>query len=166
MNIHTLFCKKKCCEIFIKDYKKPLFSTIYSKNNYRKAGVFIFDPLTKRVLLVQSRGNLFGSPKGTLHIDEKEHIGAIREVKEETGIDLSVSDLQKYINIRNHAIYYYTEIPTCKIQVQDTIDNNDANGITWIKLDCLQQEILDGRIVLNHHVKILFLKFLNISFKK
>ena len=166
MNIDTYFCKNKCCKIYIKPYKHPDNFNISYKSNYRKAGVFIFDPIQNRVLLVQSRGHLFGPPKGTLNIDEPDHIGAIREVKEETGIDVYFEDFQKSINIRNRAIYYYLEIPVCKIKVQDTIKDNDANGITWIKLDCLEQEIIDGNIVLNHHAKIVFLKLLNKKFPK
>jgi len=54
----------------------------------------------------------------------------------------------------------------CDIKVQDSIENNDANGITWIKIQCLEQSIIDGNIVLNHYAKLVFSHFLNKVFPK
>ena len=54
--------------------------------NRRKAGVVIFNPPTESVLLVQSRGNLWGFPKGSIEENETIKDAAIREVREETGL--------------------------------------------------------------------------------
>ena len=83
---------------------------------------------------------------------------AVREVKEETGLDVSSNDFTNAVKIKNRAIYYYLEMDTCDINVQDSIEDNDANGITWIKLNCLCNAITDGNIVLNHYAKIVLNK--------
>ncbi len=163
MSVNTYYCRDKCCKIFIKPYN-PL--PRYFNRNYRKAGAFIYDPHEDRVLLVQSRGHLFGPPKGTLNPGEQEIHCAVREVKEETGLDISSNDFTKNVKIRNRAIYYYMEMKTCDLTVQDSIVDNDANGITWIKMKCLENAIIDGNIVLNHYAKIVFYKLKNKTFPK
>lgn len=161
--MQTYYCRDGCCHVKIKKYNpRPR----YFNRNYRKAGVFIYDPKENRVLLVQSSGHLWGPPKGTLNIGEQERHCAIREVKEETGLDISYDDFTKAVKIRNRAIYYYLEMDTCDINVQEHIENNDANGITWIKINCLENAIYDGNIVLNHYAKIVFNKLLNKKFTK
>jgi ADP-ribose pyrophosphatase YjhB (NUDIX family) len=160
MNIHTYHClsTEKCCEIMIREYNKE-YTHRYS---YRKAGVFIYDPQDDSVLLVQSRGHLFGCPKGSIKKGETDIECAIREVKEETGIIITPDKLDRFIKIKNKAVYYYLEMPKCKVEIQNNQgeDSNDANGITWIKIKCLEQAIENGNITLNHYAKIVFSKFL------
>lgn len=162
--LRTYLCDKGCCSIKIKIISPQTFRR-RRRGNCNKSGVFIYDPKEDRVLLVQSRGHLWGPPKGTLEIenDETDIECAIREVMEETGLTVRVEDFSRATKIRNKAIYYYTERDSCDICVQehDNTEKNDANGITWIKLDCLEKCILDGKIVLNHHCKLLFKRFLN-----
>jgi ADP-ribose pyrophosphatase YjhB (NUDIX family) len=161
--ISTHYCRDKCCRIFIKEYQ-PI--PRYFNRNYRKAGVFIYDPKEDRVLLVQSRGHLFGPPKGSLNIGEQEYECAVREVQEETGLIVSSDKFTKAVKIKNRAIYYYLEMDTCDIQVQDSNLHNDANGITWIKMKCLENAISDGNIILNHYAKIVFNVLMKKTFPK
>jgi len=132
--------------------------------NRKKAGVFIYDPETDKVLLVQSRGQLWGPPKGTLEIGESDRMCAVREVKEETGLDVNHEDFSKAAIINNRAIYYYLELPSREIHVQDHVYNNDANGIGWIKIDCLENCVRNGNIVLSRHCSKVFEKFKNKTF--
>ena len=165
-HIQIHYCRDKCCLVKIKTYRP---TPRYFNRNHRKAGVFIYDPKEDRVLLVQSRGHLWGPPKGTLNLGEQDRYCAVREVKEETGLDVSFDDFTRAVKIRNRAVYYYLEMdtpPNSYINVQDTIDDNDANGITWIKMKCLENAISDGNIVLNHYAKIVFKKLMNKTFKK
>lgn len=155
-------CKKGCCHIQIKTYKHQKSF----HRNYRKAGVFIYDPKQEKVLLVQSRGHLWGPPKGSLNFEEQDRNCAVREVKEETGLNISYDDFTKAMKISKRGIFYYLEMDACDIEVQDSIENNDANGITWIKIQCLEQSIIDGNIVLNHYAKLVFSHFLNKVFPK
>ena len=167
--LHTHYCANNCCKIHIQYYLNKR-SYIKPTRNYRKAGVFMYDPKEDRVLLVQSRGHLFGPPKGSLNIGETDIECAIREVKEETGIDIKSDKFLKTILIKNRAVYYYMEIETCDIKVQNYIlpgdSDNDANGITWIKMTCLENAIINGNIVLNHYAKIVFYRLFGKVFPK
>lgn len=167
----TYTCEKKCCYIEIANYTS---NYIFRPNGRKKAGVFIFDPEEKKVLLVQSRASLWGPPKGSVEIEKGEtsYECAIREVREETGLVLTAEDFSRATRIKNRALYYYAEKKAVPVTIQsgtsDVTDGgvNDANGITWIKLDCLEDCVRDGKIFLNQHCKILFKKFLGLTFPK
>ena len=142
-------CENGCCMLEISPYvPNPFYKTAKKR---RKAGVFIYDPNTKKVLIVQSRGKLWGSPKGTLEIGESDRACAIREVKEETGLTVDPINFHKASIINNKAIYYYLEMPCCDVHVQSHVCNNDANGIGWINIDCLEKCVKSGNIKLNKH---------------
>jgi hypothetical protein len=156
-------CEKGCCNININSYNASK-NDLKKDKKRRKAGVFIYDPVETRILLVQSRGNLWGPPKGTLKDLETEINCAIREVKEETGLIINDNDFTRSTCIYNSSMYFYLEKKTCDVYIQNHIPNNDANGITWIKLNCLISCIDKGTIKLNRHCKIIFNRFLNIKF--
>lgn len=158
-------CEKGCCSIFVKKYEEQQ-DLIHRRRLYKKAGVFIYDPKLNRVLLVQSRGHLWGPPKGTLELGETDLQCALREVKEETGLDVSHLNFSRATRIKNKAMYFYLEKNMCPVTIQEDVDDNDVNGITWIKMNCLKQCIRDGYIVLNQHSKILFLRFMDRIFPK
>lgn len=162
--METYKCPNGCCVIKIKPYisKKDPFEKF--RRRRRKAGAFIYDPKTDSVLLVQSRGHLWGPPKGTLNYNESENNCAIREVKEETGLDVSLDIFPKAARIQNRAIYYYLEMDKCEVTVQDHIEGNDANGICWIKPDCLAKCIENGNISLSQHCRIIFSIFMGKTF--
>jgi ADP-ribose pyrophosphatase YjhB (NUDIX family) len=151
-------CENKCCTINISNYVK-----VYSKQNknYSKAGVFIYDPVKNNVLLVQSRGRLWGPPKGSKNINETNKECAIREVLEETGINISEDDLTKYVILHNKIIYYYLEMDTRDVSIQTHVPGNDVNALGWINCKCLEKLILDNYITLTQHSRVLFKKFLN-----
>ena len=52
---------------------------------------------------------------------------------------------------------------TVEVFVQNEYKFNDANGITWIKVDCLEDCIKDGIISLNRHAIIAFRRFIDKS---
>lgn len=155
-------CPNGCCKFKIDRYK-PI-RHIYKKNIIRKkAGVFIYDPKTDKILLVQSRGHLWGPPKGTIKFGETETECAVREVKEETGLSISPNSLSKSLKIYHNAIYFYIEMDECEVNVQNHIVGNDANAICWIKLNCLEKCMENGDIFLSKHCKIAIKKFKNIN---
>ena len=165
--MQTFTCEKGCCsiEMDLSEFQKK---KVLLRKRYRKAGVFIYDPKEDRVLLVQSRGQLWGPPKGTIEFGENETQCAIREVKEETGLDVTPSDFTKAIKIKNRAIYFYVEMDSrlASVYIDKTIPDNDVNGITWIKLDCLQSCVYDGHMVLNQHCKTVCARFVRRTFPK
>jgi ADP-ribose pyrophosphatase YjhB (NUDIX family) len=156
-------CQEGCCTVEIND---EIPQIKWRKNKCYKAGIFTYDPKTNRVLLVRSRGNMWGIPKGTLEDNETSCECAIRETKEETGLDFTRNDLITFTRVKNRATYYYAERPFTKVSVQINEDFrcNDATGISWIRLSCLEDCIKSGQIYLNQHTKILFKRFLNITF--
>jgi len=161
-------CDKKCCKVEIminKDVIDQIGYPIRSQN--RKAGIFVYDPNTTRVLLVQSRGYLWSIPKGSVEsdINESNLSCAIRELYEETGITVEPSKLTRAVLLYNRALYYYTEMDYHDVTLQKT-ENNDANGITWMKLSCLEECVNQGKIMLNNHTRLTFKKFLNKTFPK
>ena len=161
--METFKCPDGCCTLTIKPYTS---NKLFDENHKcrRKAGVFIYDPKKNKVLLVQSRGNLWGLPKGTLQYGETERMCAVREVKEETGLDISVNDFTQAVKIHNIAIYFYLEMSECAVSVQDSVYNNDANGIGWIKLTCLYKCVNNGNITLSHHCRIVFSRLKHMYF--
>lgn len=159
-----LNCDSKCCLLQIHPYINKYKYNYKHKNSKRKAGVFIFDSKKNKILLIQSRGNLWGLPKGSLKYQETQENCAIREVKEETGIVISKKDFLKTILIRDRAIYYYIEKEECDVSVQKNIIDNDVNGIGWVDINCLEKLIINGKITLTQHSRIVFKKILDIDF--
>lgn len=162
--METFICEKGCCIVKVNPYNVPKDPLDKVRKKRRKAGVFIFDPIENRVLLVQSRGHLWGPPKGTLNYAETERKCAIREVKEETGLIISEDDFTRSTCIHNRAIYFFSERKACDISIQDHIPDNDANGITWIKPECLTSCIENGNISLSKHCRIVFYRFMGMIF--
>jgi len=164
MTTETFKCPRGCCDIVIKPYIAADWSfDVGGPNRKSKAGVFIRDPQNGKILLIQSCGNLWGPPKGTLNYGESQRMCAIREVKEETGLTISDSDFSKATKIRKSAIYFYMELKECKVSVQEHIPNNDANGICWISPECLLECVERGSMTLTSHCKIVLDRFINVN---
>ena len=160
----TIFnCCNNCCEIEVIQYidKRP---SRHKRRLPQKAGIFIFDYKLQKVLLVQSRGNLWGIPKGTFEEGETSLECAIREVKEETGLDIDKDNLHKLYVIKKNAFYYFLNMKETTVTIQSGIENNDVNGIGWIKIECLKELVRLKTMKLNHHAKLCFQHFLNLEF--
>lgn len=156
-------CENGCCKYEIREYKKCSFQP----RTKQKAGVFIYDSVTHKVLLVQSRGNLWGPPKGSLEINETYSECAIREVFEETGICLQnndIADNNKFIFNNSH--YFYCELQETPVTLDSPMSNsdvNDASGIGWFRIECLIKLIKNKTININFHCRLLLEYFLKIS---
>jgi len=131
-------CCKKCCTIQVSPFKWKRRWKRNKNNSDVKAGVFIYDSTTSRILLVQSCGFLWGPPKGSMLKVETKIEGAIREVEEETGLTIPIGRLlrlkPKYMKKKSY--YFILDMKESEIKVQKT-RYNDANGVTWIHVDCL-----------------------------
>ena len=154
-------CKKGCCKLKTTPY---IYHKKYIISKKRcKAGVFIYDPHKNKVLVVQSRGNMWGLPKGTLEYSETEIQCAVREVKEETGLDITEDDFTQSVKIKNIAMYFYMQKDECDVDVQDQIVDNDANSVGWIKPECMNDCISSSIMIPNKHCRIVFQKFIGIE---
>ena len=130
--------------------------------NRRKAGVVIFNPPTDSVLLVQSRGNLWGFPKGSIEENETVEDAAIREVREETGYVLETKDLLRIHRVNNKVHYFESYSARHPLQVQKT-PGNDVNSLAWVKLSCIKMLTESGKIQMNSHAKFLLKKIFKLD---
>lgn len=153
-------CPTGCCTICITPYNAVTNRFEKVRRQKRKAGALIYDRETDKMLIVQSRGQLWGCPKGTLESKESDRDCAVREIKEETGLDVDINESAPMIRIRDRATYYYIEMVECDVSVQSHVPDNDANGIAWITLDCLAACIDNGNISVTQHCRIALQHFL------
>ena len=156
-NIIQHACLNGCCVYHVRPYPEHLLRPNLPSQSVgiRKAGSFIYDNIQKKILLVQSRGQMWGPPKGSLKEDETPFDCAIREVKEETGIDLDREKMNHYTIIKSKALFYYTEMKECQIELQSHLNDNDANGIGWFQIDCLEKLVENGILDINQPCRIL-----------
>jgi hypothetical protein len=169
--LRTFTCDNGCCKVELlaninsKEYHYDTSQNAEHPERCSKAGVFIIDPEKNSILLVQSLRQLWGVPKGNLHNLETSADCATREVKEETGLTILKTDFSRAVKI-NRALYYYVEKSEVPVSIQYNVNNeeNDAVGITWIKIDCLKKYVENGNMELSSHCRILFRKFLGIVF--
>jgi 8-oxo-dGTP pyrophosphatase MutT (NUDIX family) len=100
----------------------------------KKAGSFVYTSKKQKILLVQSRGQMWGPPKGSIQPNEEPLECAIREVKEETGLDI-ISYKEVYTRIDD--IYHCTTF-LCETSGEINITNEKETGIikelTWEEL--------------------------------
>jgi ADP-ribose pyrophosphatase YjhB (NUDIX family) len=160
--VNVYNCSDNCCIFKITPYKQVKWNNDNWKNpsnRITKAGGFVIDPSTSKILLVQSRGQMWGPPKGTMQDNETVEECAIREVYEETGISLHTSQFLTSTVVKNKAIYYNVELQEAEINPQNHIKDNDANGIGWFSINCLNDLIKEGKISVNQHCKFLIKKF-------
>jgi 8-oxo-dGTP pyrophosphatase MutT (NUDIX family) len=147
-------CSKGCCKLQLVSYNGS--GKIDTQKSYSKAGIIIYDPKSDKILIVQSRGNLWGPPKGSANGDEHPKDCAIREVQEETGIKVIAESLSnKVITLSNRVHYFYTELPECEVCIQPDVLDNDASGIGWVHLACLKEFMDSGIVNLTKHCEIL-----------
>lgn len=173
MSIMTIkTCANNCCKYkvipYFYDFKN--FKNTNLDKIIKKAGSFIYDETKNKVLLVQSRGQMWGCPKGSLKENETTIECAIREVKEETGIDIDFKELKESAVIDNKVEYFIYEMKEKEVYIQlnNDTDANDANGIGWFHIDCLDELIKNGVININQNCRILIKKILrkNLSFNR
>ncbi len=161
----TIDCLRGCCQLKFFPYRPLSQPFIVVKRSRKKAGIFIIEPGGK-ILLVQSKGNLWGCPKGTMKSSETDLECAIREVKEETGISIDPEVLRaspRFNNYRTRATYFRMVLPHQAVEVQTQISDNDANGIGWIYPRCLQELAQQKALSINQHCRMVIERFLGIN---
>ncbi len=156
-------CECGHCESNITPYL-PRKNMHYLRENRKKVGAFIASE-GGHVLLVQSCGGCWGPPKGTLENNETIRDCAVREVFEETGLNIDDRIAEEYVRLKSRFYYYKVVIPRTDIQ-RRVYSGDDANGIGWFSVPCIVSNILAGRFMTNQHLRYCLKKFLNIETKK
>lgn len=167
----TYYCPSGCCNVRI---KKPQFrkgindwcsrkdEKMSSKKRIR-AGGFIYNKETGKVLFVIVRGMYWGLPKGGVRIGETNKQGALREVYEETGIRLADLNESKAYKVDSTVTYYPVEMPFCVKTTPENVDDNDAIGLGWVNPKCAQDliDIIPNGGRLTRHVHRCVKHFMN-----
>jgi len=118
-------------------------------NKEISCGAIIFRKNNKEMqflLIYSKRNNAWGFPKGHIEPGESEKEAALREIKEETGIDdlafvegFREEDIYKAISnrgphngtaIEKHSIYYLCKTQTSVIKV----DEEEISSFKWLRL--------------------------------
>lgn len=151
--IETMTCPCGKCQFYMSDYTKPRTGDNTRKHSSRKAGAIIYDPHKEMILLVQSRGNLWGCPKGSIEDTETFQTGAAREVQEETGVVLRPEQLIQPVWINSAVAYFYVELPSSTSVGVQTRVGNDANGVVWLKSSCMSELVTQGFMRITSHTR-------------
>ena len=165
MNRHS--CLQNCCHFFTIPYLKSSTTMVSNIPRIKKAGFFIYNKKDKMVLLIQSKGHLWGAPKGSCEPSESLFECALRELYEETGLVLSIQKYYYYIKIYDNSYYYLLELNNYdNISIQRHIDDNDVSGIGWFKIECIKKLYENAHIHINAHCRILLNKIFHLNLLK
>lgn len=124
------------CRVKIWSACEPPFKDFHDETRRKAGGILSHKD---RLLMVQSRGKYWGFPKGTSENGESPIECAKREIKEETSIDVNLSEENLYL-IHYNTHYYKKELerkPRIEIPDIKKIDFNDCTGIAWVSKNCL-----------------------------
>ena len=140
-----------CCRITTMTYccpedgpdSKPRTLTFVKPLPDVKAGVILI--YKNKVLIVQSKGNKWGFPKGGLKPGENFIQGAKREIKEETSLDIDLTETDRLLRSFNDTIMYYKKLPQKpQIRISYIVENGeDCTGIGWVRLSCLKKQVVE-----------------------
>jgi 8-oxo-dGTP pyrophosphatase MutT (NUDIX family) len=132
----TILCKKGCCSLKIltkntgEGYKKQPYP--FEK---RKAGVYVY--CGNKILLTQSYNKCWGIPKGQMEmLDENTKVCAERELKEETGLSISLRDHDLYRIVLDNCYIYRVQIENTDVVNVEDLTNLDSTGIGWVNIEC------------------------------
>ena len=142
-------CEKECCELLYWNYNNKKY---FFKKNKFKAGIIVI--FNNNILLIQSRGNLWGFPKGSCEFFENSIKCALREFNEETGAYLSIKDLNldKKFQIDSSLYFIYDKYIDINITNINNKKDNDVTGIGWVKINCLKEMIQKNKIKTTKHL--------------
>lgn len=157
----SYYCENNCCFYKKIDYEEKPIRKYIRRKNKKKAGVLVYDQNARKILLVQSKGKLWGPPKGTVEESETFLDCAKRELKEETGLEFPDNYYNIGSHVKSNAFYFFICTNIMDVNVQNA-HKNDANGIGWFSVDCIKNMKFD----INQHCKLTLRKFLEIDFPK
>lgn len=123
----------------------PSSLTTYDGGDARveKCGVLVTND-AGRLLVVYTRGQKWGLPKGGRLVGESRKECAERELYEETGVRLTIDDAARWKRIYANFIVFAArvdgdDVERFDIGVVRRLLNNDSNGVGWISPHCLRR---------------------------
>lgn len=118
----------------IRNFSYTKLTCLYEKS----CGAVIFhrgNDSTKVLLVKNHNGKYWSFPKGHVEKGETEHETAIREIKEETGLDViiydnyrQISDYIPFGNIKKRVVFFLAESKTDKVHIQ----HDEIDTYTWV----------------------------------
>ena len=129
--------------------------------NYRAAGVAI---LNNKVLMHKTpRDNFWSLPGGRAELFEFSNETVVREMHEETGLEVAVGDLLwvsenffVYNHVRHHEIGFYYKMQIHNLQNQDDFigtEGNDDLLFKWIDLSEIASTLVYPRFLVEELVR-------------
>ena len=119
-----------------KNIKLKSISCLYEKS----CGAIIFYKTkqnTKILLVKNNNGRYWSFPKGHIEDDENEQQTALREIKEETGLDVTIlnnfkeiSEYSPYGKIRKRVVFFLAQAFTDNVKIQE----EEIDSYIWVDL--------------------------------
>lgn len=92
-----------------------------------------------RVLLVQGAGGKWSFPKGRRKENESHYDGAIREAREEAGIDLKGRPVKVKLGLRYGTYYLYVFARPCEeIPLEQPLTLAEIEKVMWVNLKSVE----------------------------
>jgi len=126
-----------CCKLNTWKYE-PIEKQF--KHKLKAGGVLMCN---KKILIIQSRGGMWGFPKGSIEKNESISDCAMREIREETSIHINILPNDNNVKINDIFLYIIEldEFPIINFNNIFSLKENDCSGIGWININCLQKII-------------------------
>lgn len=95
-----------------------------------------------KILVVKQKSGFYGFPKGHIEKNETEKITAIREVKEETNIDIEIDDNLRFSifylvngNINKEVVYFVGYPKNTNIKIQE----QELESAQWLDIEKVEE---------------------------
>ena len=156
-----------CCKYNSTNCNNCLFKQIkvFKNSKYhghlkkqQKAGIIYFNKKYNKMVVIQSRGNLWGIPKGTCNENESLEECAVREFFEETGIKIKKTELIGLKTVKIGTCTYFCLEKDFTFSFHNfelTCENNDVSGIGYVNLNCLKK----SKLKFNSHLRKILDRF-------
>lgn len=95
-----------------------------------------------KILVVKQKSGFYGFPKGHIEKNETEKMTAIREVKEETNIDIEIDDNLRFSifylvngNINKEVVYFVGYPKNTNIKIQE----QELESAQWVDIEKVEE---------------------------